>query len=338
MRWKIILGVTVLGVSALGAAAQERTAAERSQTREAMRSATERMFDYSHVPSSDAARDGPRVVNGVDAEVAGLFEFTGSMRKPGYPHFCGGSFVSPRIETRNGKKHVAEWRSGDDKPEWFVTAAHCIADDDGEVMSAADLTIIGGVRDITDSAKVEIGVEEIIKHPGYWPNDPDTNDALKNDIALIRLKKIPSGGSPAHKLRSITLPQARDGNIVYAEGSKLEVNGWGRTESGPISLFLQTAALPFSDQDWCRSSYANAGAVVSPGAFCAGFTQGGTDSCSGDSGGPLFFGIESGYSPDPILAGVVSWGIGCALPGYLGVYSSTFYFKRWIERTVVDRS
>ena len=48
-----------------------------------------------------------------------------------------------------------------------------------------------------------------------------------------------------------------------------------------------------------------------------GPAEGGKDSCQGDSGGPLVANSGSGYS----LIGVVSNGLGCAEPGYYGVYT-----------------
>jgi secreted trypsin-like serine protease len=52
---------------------------------------------------------------------------------------------------------------------------------------------------------------------------------------------------------------------------------------------------------------------------CAGYTDGGVDTCQGDSGGPL---IINGR-----LAGITSWGNGCARAKYPGVYTRLTTFS-----------
>ena len=68
-----------------------------------------------------------------------------------------------------------------------------------------------------------------------------------------------------------------------------------------------------------------------------GLTLAGTDSCHGDSGGPLTC-IRDGI---PELVGIVSWGAGthlwgdgCAEAGYPGVYANTWPFLDWINDTM----
>ena len=64
--------------------------------------------------------------------------------------------------------------------------------------------------------------------------------------------------------------------------------------------------------------------------ICAGYPQGGKDSCQGDSGGP--FVCQSGNSA--ILTGVVSFGYGCADPGYYGVYARVTKILDWIQANI----
>jgi trypsin len=56
--------------------------------------------------------------------------------------------------------------------------------------------------------------------------------------------------------------------------------------------------------------------------ICAGVPGGGKDACQGDSGGPLVVGSQ--------LVGIVSWGVGCALANYPGVYSSVASLRTFI--------
>lgn len=60
--------------------------------------------------------------------------------------------------------------------------------------------------------------------------------------------------------------------------------------------------------------------------LCAGFKEGGKDTCLGDSGGPLVYKGEQ--------IGVVSWGYGCALPNKPGVYSDVPKMLNWIMQQI----
>merc|ERR1711862_522687 len=75
----------------------------------------------------------------------------------------------------------------------------------------------------------------------------------------------------------------------------------------------------------CRDAYG--ASEIEDSMICAGLKEGGKDSCQGDSGGP-FVCNDTGSS---YLAGVVSWGYGCARPNYPGVYTEVSYFVDWIE-------
>merc|ERR1711920_504093 len=64
--------------------------------------------------------------------------------------------------------------------------------------------------------------------------------------------------------------------------------------------------------------------------ICAGKLEGGKDSCQGDSGGPLVCVVDG----EPVLQGVVSYGIGCASEGYPGVYAEVNKFIDWMDSVI----
>merc|ERR1712135_170778 len=73
--------------------------------------------------------------------------------------------------------------------------------------------------------------------------------------------------------------------------------------------------------------------AILPDMMCAGNTvEGGVDACQGDSGGPLTY-DDQGRA---VVVGVVSWGHGCALTNYPGVYSRVTEVLPWINDQMTD--
>jgi hypothetical protein len=70
--------------------------------------------------------------------------------------------------------------------------------------------------------------------------------------------------------------------------------------------------------------------------ICAGFIEGGTDSCGGDSGGPLTLKFQQGQ----YLLGAVSWGASnsCGQAHRPGVYTDLTYYQTWIQQEIYERA
>ena len=73
---------------------------------------------------------------------------------------------------------------------------------------------------------------------------------------------------------------------------------------------------------------------MTDGQLCAGnIIVGGEDSCSGDSGGALWF-EDNGKN---YQVGIVSTGIGCARADAPGVYTRTAHYRNWMEKHMTNK-
>ena len=106
------------------------------------------------------------------------------------------------------------------------------------------------------------------------------------------------------------------------------VSGWGSlTFQAPnLPPSLHYVSVPIVSQADCNKAYSN---DITSNMICAGLEEGGKDSCQGDSGGPL---VCMQGDNKPVITGVVSFGIGCAFPGFPGVYSKVTSHLSWIKR------
>ncbi|KID30657.1 Trypsin [Prauserella sp. Am3] len=175
-----------------------------------------------------------------------------------------------------------------------LTAAHCA---DGQ--DPSDVVAVTGRTDLTTDEGTETPVSDIWVHPDY---SSVTSGA---DVAVLTLS------SPVSGAETIDLASGTDAP-VYSPGSDATVAGWGTTsEGGSASDTLLQGTVPVSSDEDCSSAYG--GDYDATSMVCAGLPEGGVDACQGDSGGPLVV--------DGVLAGVVSWGEGCARPNTPGVYA-----------------
>ncbi|MFJ4799441.1 S1 family peptidase [Streptomyces murinus] len=187
-----------------------------------------------------------------------------------------------------------------------VTAAHCMA---GE--TPASVRVVGGRTKLNGSDGTVSKVSKI------WVN-PDYSDATNgDDVSVLTL----STSMPYKPVSYVSSSQTG----VYAAGTTARILGWGTTsENGSSSNQLRTATVPLVSDASCRSSYGSD--YVQSDMVCAGLSSGGVDTCQGDSGGPLLIG--------GVLAGITSWGEGCAEAGYPGVYTRLATFADQVTAQV----
>ena len=241
----------------------------------------------------------PRIVGGAPVSI---YQFPYQVALLNFPYnpnniyndqFCGGSIISDR---------------------WILTAAHCV-----EGRAPVSLAVGVGITDLTQPQQGRIfTVDQVIVHPAY---DPIT---AQNDIALLHLTQPIDFTGTMYAAAPVRLASPADVAAGYtAPGVMATITGWGNILSAGVNYpnILQAGAAPITTVSLYPPGQ------ITPDMIMAGYVQGGVDSCQGDSGGPM---VVTNAANEILQAGVVSWGNGCALPGYPGVYARVSYFYDWI--------
>ena len=116
-------------------------------------------------------------------------------------------------------------------------------------------------------------------------------------------------------------------------GQTAWVSGWGTTlEDGRVSDVLKVTQQTILASSAAACVSGSQDSPVPASKMCA-YSEG-TDSCQGDSGGPLVVREDGRWT----IVGVVSYGIGCARPGYAGVYARVTNYLDWINQNIAVSS
>lgn len=221
---------------------------------------------------------------------------------------------------------------------WILTAAHVLRSQrrDNTVIpvSKDHVTVYLGLHDVRDkSGAVNSSAARVVLHPDF--NIQNYN----HDIALVQLQEpVPLG---AHVM-PICLPRPEpEGPAPHMLGL---VAGWGISNpnvtvdeiiiSGTRTLsdVLQYVKLPVVSHAECKASYESRSGnySVTENMFCAGYYEGGKDTCLGDSGGA--FVIFDEMSQHWVAQGLVSWGgpEECGSKQVYGVYTKVSNYVDWL--------
>ena len=200
--------------------------------------------------------------------------------------------------------------------QWVLTAAHCTYNEEGKPFLAHELDVIINRHQLSSNEGERISITQIVRHPLF---DRHTFHA---DIALLQL-------ATASKSAVVQLQPN-----IGSRDTVATVLGWGVSDKGYAVDTLRQAELPLVDRGTCHSAYSPYGYDVTSHMLCAGYSLGGIDACSGDSGGPLL--VQDKLTRRWVQVGLVSWGGDCGQAGFFGVYTDVGQFVEWIDGHIMS--
>lgn len=249
-----------------------------------------------------AAQVEPRIVGGTQVQ-EGDYPWQVALLSAGGSQYCGGTLIAR---------------------EWVLTADHCWP----------ALTERARVKSVYRHSGGEVyDIAEVVRHPqADGREDPVGHvPSLRYDVNLVRLS------APVADARPLVVADSSHA-ALWDVGDLLTVTGWGTTSSGSASSTMQEAQVPRVSDPACSTAYG--GDFDAGSMFCAAYAAGGVDTCQGDSGGPITAPtVASPSKRNPAhwrLVGVTSWGTGCALADYPGVYARITepVIRDWITATI----
>ena len=264
--------------------------------------------------SQEQEQADTRIIGGSEA-VEDRFSYAVSLLHSGQQG-CGGSLIAKDV---------------------VLTAAHCES-------PSPPTSVILGRHNLNDSDGEGIPVRVLLPHPEYR----EEIKFAENDFMLIFLEGTPTA-------ENVITVRLNSDQLVPSLGQNMTVMGWGDTDIRPddletdvvefftLSDILMNVVVGYIPNEECETAEGVGveggfatynGRITGDSMMCA--MANGKDSCQGDSGGPSVIKGDS-VSAD-VQVGVVSWGEGCALDPFPGVYARVSHAYEWIQTEVCNGS
>ncbi|KAJ1946799.1 hypothetical protein FBU59_001955 [Linderina macrospora] len=210
--------------------------------------------------------------------------------------FCGGSIIGQ---------------------QWILTAAHCI-----KTATAKDLNVYVGQYNYNLDASKATKVTKVVVHPQYNDN------SMVNDIAVLQLSSNITWSSSAQPINIDT--------ASIGDGIQVTALGWGFTSptGKSASKDLKEGKMTTLSVAQCGKKDTQFNGNNGKRICVSGDT--GTDTCPGDSGGPLIRQVNG----KNVLLGITSFGtagpgnaitVNCGGSGMVSLFTHAYAFLSFIQ-------
>nr|XP_016923390.2 serine protease grass isoform X1 [Drosophila suzukii] len=202
--------------------------------------------------------------------------------------------------------------------QFVLTAAHCLDSSSKLTVRLGGMSLRSSDNSMCQIPAEDYEVDRAFRHKYFTPT------IFLNDIGMLRLARFVDYNVHIRPICIILDPAMQR---LVEDGMTLTATGWGLTDVGSEASVLQEASILVMNRNLCSDLY---NVPVGLNQICAGDSE--TNTCSGDSGGPLG-GIVIYYGePKFVQYGLTSFGDKeCRAPS---VYTDLSTYSGWIEMVV----